>query len=276
MGRERKNRPAAKAVRRISAMFKFQRQLLWGSALTILAFSMIFTAACSSTSATTTTSSPAAQTTTNVPATNVPTNTGTGIPQGNNPLRGTSGTVTAISGNTLTLNSIQGQTVSVKYTTATVIQKTVKGSLSDLKTGDTVVITTSQDSSGNSIAKSITTGTAQQFPGGTNFPSNSATPSRPLFSGTPPSGFPSGGMGQFISGTITSTTADSLTIKTADGKTSTVKTDASTGISLSVSGSASDLQVGVFITVGGDTGSDGTVTATSISIQPDGMQLPNK
>ncbi len=62
--------------------------------------------------------------------------------------RGTAGTVTQINGNTLTLNTRQGdQTVNID--SSTVIQKTVTSSLADLQAGEAVTVLGPRDVDGN-------------------------------------------------------------------------------------------------------------------------------
>jgi hypothetical protein len=79
-------------------------------------------------------------------------NTG-GLPNGGV----TVGTIMSIDGDTITLEIPNGDTVAVNVDSGTTIQVTEDGSLSDLGTGDTVVVAGSQD--GGSIdASSITEG----------------------------------------------------------------------------------------------------------------------
>jgi hypothetical protein len=69
--------------------------------------------------------------------------------------RGTFGTVAAVNGNTLTLNAGQGQ-VTVNIGANTLIQKTVAGTIADLKVGDTITAMGPRDASGNINAVAIT------------------------------------------------------------------------------------------------------------------------
>ncbi len=74
--------------------------------------------------------------------------------------------------------------------------------------------------------------------------------------------------GQFITGEIISKDDTSVTVKLIEGGSKLVFLSASTTIGKTTTGSASDLQSGQFIMVGGTQGSDGTVTAQTIQIRP--------
>jgi hypothetical protein len=95
-----------------------------------------------------------------------------------------------------------------------------------------------------------------------------------------PTAFPTGGAGRFaggFGGAAPSPTggATTGTVKFVDGTTVyitmpngdvlTVKTDGSTAIQLTQPGTVKDLQVGATVTVTGQAGSDGTMTATKIT-----------
>ncbi len=85
--------------------------------------------------------------------------------------------------------------------------------------------------------------------------------------------FPGFGGGQNSGGQNTSATTgtvklvDGTTVylQTADGNTVIVKTNANTSVRLSQAGSVKDLKAGATVSVDGQTGSDGTVTATAIT-----------
>jgi hypothetical protein len=68
------------------------------------------------------------------------------------------GTVQSVSGNNITLQSRGGTTMTVVVNSSTKITKTESGSLSDLKTGDTVVVIGSQSSDGSIAATAISEG----------------------------------------------------------------------------------------------------------------------
>lgn len=74
------------------------------------------------------------------------------------------------------------------------------------------------------------------------------------------------GGSQPVSGEITSVDNGSLTVKTQDGGSKIVVLSSTTKINLSTEGSVSDLKAGDNIMVIGTTGTDGTVTATTVSI----------
>lgn len=69
-------------------------------------------------------------------------------------------------------------------------------------------------------------------------------------------------------GTVESIAGNVLTIKDAQGNEVKVQLQSSTTITKTVSGSTSDLTQGVNVAVAGQRGSDGSVTANSITIVP--------
>jgi hypothetical protein len=90
------------------------------------------------------------------------------------------------------------------------------------------------------------------------------------------SGFPGfggsvGGQGQSSAGGATTTGTVKLVdgktvyLQTADGNVVTVRTSGSTSVQLPRAGSLKDLTAGATVSVDGQTGSDGTVTATRIT-----------
>jgi hypothetical protein len=89
------------------------------------------------------------------------------------------------------------------------------------------------------------------------------------FPRTGASGFPAlGGQQQQAGGSATTGTVklvdgNTVYIQTADGNTVTIKTSGTT--SVQVSGSLKDLKAGATVSVEGQTGSDGSVTATRIT-----------
>lgn len=101
---------------------------------------------------------------------------------------------------------------------------------------------------------------------------------RGSFLGRSAQGFPSGtnqqggnarqrnGMGRPVSGEITSMDESTITIKTQDGSSKIVIYSTSTKVNKTSEGSISDLKVGEKINAIGSEGSDGTITAQSISV----------
>jgi Domain of unknown function (DUF5666) len=72
---------------------------------------------------------------------------------------------------------------------------------------------------------------------------------------------PSGG----TTGTVQKIDGNTIYVKSADGSTVQVKVTGDTKVGIVRGGSVKDLKSGASVTVQGDTGQDGTVTATSVS-----------
>ncbi|MES2006641.1 MAG: DUF5666 domain-containing protein [Patescibacteria group bacterium] len=80
-------------------------------------------------------------------------------------------------------------------------------------------------------------------------------------------------VGNFTAGEIISRDANGVTIKMQDGSTKIVLVGASTQVMKSTSGTADDLKVGENVTISGSTNSDGSVTAQSVQLRPEGMMF---
>jgi hypothetical protein len=76
---------------------------------------------------------------------------------------------------------------------------------------------------------------------------------------------------QPVAGTITAMDASSITVSTQNGSSKIIVISASTTVTKATTAAISDLKTGDKITVIGTTGSDGTVTAESISLGNMGM-----
>jgi hypothetical protein len=110
----------------------------------------------------------------------------------------------------------------------------------------------------STAATADTTGGANQFAGG----------ARPGASGFPGLGggqAQSGQSGGGTTGTVKLVDGDTVYIVTADGSTVIVKTNGSTSVQTSQAGSLKDLTAGATVTVQGQAGTDGSVTATKIT-----------
>ena len=235
-----------------------------GVAVTSVIVLSIIVAGCSGAS-TPAVSSPPAVITTTTEITAVPSTTTNQSSQFQH--RGTSGTLADINGDTMIVTTQQGQ-VTVNLSSETTLEKTVVGDVNDLSQGDFVTISGIADSSGNLSATSIMVRPQVQ---------QGQTPSTIGNGGgfTGPNGGSPGGNSsrQFTIGTIISIDNNSLTVMTTQGQ-ATVNIGPDTVIENTITGTTSDLQTGVFLTVVGTTDSNGDVTATSISIRPQGQGFP--
>lgn len=90
-------------------------------------------------------------------------------------------------------------------------------------------------------------------------------------SGARGSGIRGGVNGGFTTGEIISKDATSVTIKMQDGSTKIALIASSTQVMKSSSGALNDLIIGTNITITGTSNSDGSVTAKSVQIRPEGL-----
>jgi hypothetical protein len=93
--------------------------------------------------------------------------------------------------------------------------------------------------------------------------------SRGAFASSTRAGFAgrNGAGGGFVSGQIASIDASSITVSLSNGSSENVYYSSSTSIVKPTPGSASDLQVGTMVMIGGTSNSDGSVTASTIQIR---------
>jgi hypothetical protein len=189
--------------------------------------------------------------------------------------RGAAGTITAIDGKTLTLETrdFSGDTGTTKVVTTddTKFTEMVDGKVSDIKVGDNVLVTTDDTTGAASVtATNIVDNGDQQAgffrqrsgaaPDGQAPPDGQVPPDGQ--NGTGP-GFRNFGNGGFRAGEVTSVDGSTITIKTVQGDTVTVATNADTKISVTKEISLKDLKVGDTVRAEGTT-NDGTVTADSV------------
>ena len=215
------------------------------STLALTCTLMVVMAACSSASSTTTASS-------------VTTATPTATTTSSSAQRQSySGTVAAVNGDTLTLTTSQG-TVTINISSSTTIEKTVNGTNANLGQGDFVTINGTTDSNGNLDATLITV-RAQ----GSSFPSIGTSGNGGGFT-IPNSGSSGTGTGITI-GTISTINGNSFTVTTTQSSV-IVNIGPDTVIETTENGSSSDLQTGASLTVAGTTSSNGSISATSITI----------
>jgi len=73
--------------------------------------------------------------------------------------------------------------------------------------------------------------------------------------------------GGLIAGTVELVDGGTIYVQTADGDVVIVKTDAKTTVATAAKGELSDMKSGQTVTVQGAAGTDGTVTATSVTAQ---------
>jgi hypothetical protein len=166
----------------------------------------------------------------------------------------TSGTLTKINGNILTLTTAQGP-VTVICSDNTTIQNVTAGTLSDLHAGGYLIAIGPQDASGSITATSIMI----RSQGAPPTPSNGATPANPRS--------PRTGARRGASGTLTNINGNILTLTTAQGPVTVNISSDNTTIQNVTAGTLSDFHEGQSLTVMGPQDARGNVTATSIMIR---------
>jgi hypothetical protein len=164
--------------------------------------------------------------------------------------RGVAGTLKAINGSSLTVGRPEGGTVTVKTSPATTVHKTVAGSVSDIKDGQTVAIhgtTTGQ----NAIA-------ADQI-------ALLAADAGPKLDRLPAGRFAekASELG-FAFGTVTKTANGTFTVNEPGGTSVAITTSSTTKVIKTVVSSVKDLTVGQPLVAIGTANSDGSVTAIQI------------
>lgn len=182
-------------------------------------------------------------------------------PPTSTPRQLTSGTLTKINGNILTLTTAQGP-MTVITSDNTTIQNVITGTLSDLHAGGYLIAIGPQDASGSITATSIMI----RSQGAPPTPSNGATPANPRS--------PRTGARRGASGIITQINGNILTLTTAQGPVTVNISSDNTTIQNVTAGTLSDFHEGQSLIVLGSKDTDGIVTATAIIILPQGQGAP--
>ena len=230
----------------------------------------------------------------------------TGMPGG----FGASGSVAAISGTSMEVQSQQSGQTTVNWTASTTFSRTVTTSLAAVRVGDCVTAT-GTSTKGTITAKAVTVATAQSgtcartggfggaggaTPGGAKgFAPPSGSGNRPEGGSGSGGGAPTGGargvapgMGNvgFASGKVTKVSGKSLVLSgfssQAPGKKPTGKSTKAIPVTVKVTGAttytgsetaaASDLAVGDCVTAAGKTSTTGSVAASTIRITSSGKK----
>ncbi len=92
----------------------------------------------------------------------------------------------------------------------------------------------------------------------------------PTGAGGAGAGFGGGFVNRGTFGQVTAINGDTLTLQDAQGNQIKVQLQPNTTVTKSVQGAKSDLSTGITVTVAGQRGTDGTVTANAITIVPAG------
>jgi hypothetical protein len=162
---------------------------------------------------------------------------------------GVSGTVAALSDNTMQVQNTQGQTA-VTFGAATHFTDTTAASLAGVTTGECVLATGTSGSGGAITATSVSI-----------MDSCANRPGQPRAAAT---------RRQFAAGTVKSLSSKGFTLARTTGGTVTVTVGAHTTYAKTTPATATALAVGECVMASGQADSTGTVTATTVAIRPAG------
>jgi len=176
----------------------------------------------------------------------------------------TSGTISKIDGNALTLTTSQG-TVNVTINPqSTIILDVKSGAISDLKVGAYVMAIGQQDGSGNIAATSVMV----------RSPSQSVAPTSP--EGAPPatSSSPRPGARRGASGTISDVKGNVLTLTTTQGTITVTVSSENTTVQTAMAATPADFRTGQSLNVSGPPDASGNVNASFVMILPPAASTP--
>jgi hypothetical protein len=195
---------------------------------------------------------------------------------------GANGTIVDVAGTTMQVQSQQADQVAVTWNDKTSFTRQAGGTVSDIKVGDCVMVTsdatgstapTSGSMTATSVRVSGSTNGACSIggrggPGGTRSGAPSRRPSGA------PSGLPRGGFGGGAFGTVKSVTGSDFTVASQGFGQSTgtstvdVATSSRTTVSRSVAATSKAVRTGLCVTARGSSDSTGAVTASSVALSP--------
>ncbi|WP_376796514.1 DUF5666 domain-containing protein [Thermogemmatispora sp.] len=194
-----------------------------------------------------------------------------------------SGTVQSVGTGSFTVLDRQGQSRQVVYTSSTRFTKQVQEKVSDLKDGEQVTVFVSQNSDGTYSAVSITAGNGQaNFAANGNgqtgqgsrqgFAGNRGNINTACFRRQGQAGFGANGANgqnsRAVRGSITQIVGNQLTVTDSSGSNFVLNLTSSTRVVQTEAASASDLKSGVTVLAVGTSGSQGQLTASSVTINP--------
>lgn len=183
--------------------------------------------------------------------------------------RGTSGTVESINGNTLTVKAQDGTTIKATVAATTTYTTNVAVTAADIKTGDDVTVIGQAAASGGVItATQVTVGSglAAAALGGAGRPAIVAGQGGTGGVGRTGGAAVQAGSVTFVTGTVQKVEGNTLTVTGQDGTTSTVTLTADTRLTKVTAGSLSDVKPGAQVTIIGQAGADGAIAALSVQI----------
>ena len=199
--------------------------------------------------------------------------TATTTPCPSNQLQSATGTIQSISGNTLLIANIRGNTTKATYSSSTRFTRQSSTTVSSLKEGVPVTVTITQNADNTYTATRImlTNSSFQVRRQGTNSNASCFNRSRPNRSGsTPPSGTTNT---RGVAGTVGQMNGNTLTVTDTQGSDYTMTIASTTQIEQTSTASAADLKTGQAITVSGSSEGQGGINARTVTIL---QKLPTK
>jgi hypothetical protein len=199
--------------------------------------------------------------------------TATTTPCPSNQLQSATGTIQSISGNTLLIANIRGNTTKATYSSSTRFTRQSSTTVSSLKEGVPVTVTITQNADNTYTATRImlTNSSFQVRRQGTNSNASCFNRSRPnRSSSTPPSGTTNT---RGVAGTVGQMNGNTLTVTDTQGSDYTMTIASTTQIEQTSTASAADLKTGQAVTVSGSPDGQGGINARTVTIL---QKLPTK
>ncbi len=175
---------------------------------------------------------------------------------------GTTGTVQSVNGNTITLTTQNGSPAKATVSDSTTYVKNATITVADIKVGDTVTVIGAAAADGSVSAQQVTVGAVTQAFGGAAALGGAGRQGAAGGQG----GAASQAGAAALSGSVQKAEGNTLTVAVTGGQPTKVLVSADTRLRKTETATLADVSAGSQVTITGQTGSDGSITALAVLV----------